>query len=525
MPLPPSSSGCNSRICESQGIPCHSDKCNDSLSCPPNNDHCFSLWENTTEGVRVIKKGCWRTNPEECINGGSCFGTPRQKGKTTVFFCCCTGDNCNRNFSLAPVSQWIVKTRKPSGNGFPTTSAVKTDLPTVKDPKKTGKRDNLKTLLYSIIPIFGSALLLAICLFMYHHQKQARFMHGLTEEEPLNVHQPPSPVLSMRPIQRLEVISQSQGGITVWKAKHCFESVAVKIFPEHEKTAWSNEKDFYTLCNLNHDNVLRFIAVEKHIEGIYTEYWLITEYHGYGSLSDYLKQHILSWTELCRLAKTMAAGLAYVHSEVKGKDGFFKPCIAHRDVKTKNILVKSDLSCCISDFGLALKFDEIEKPSETHGQVGTKRYMAPEVLEGAICFTREAFLRIDMYALGLVLWELATRCSAADGPVDEYRLPFEEEVGLHPSLEDMQQVVVQQRIRPKIREDWRNHRGLAGLVQTVEECWDQDGEARLTAQCVEQRIAQFVGYNSNQGFLDQVPTVTSVINNTSNTPPSRESSL
>lgn len=67
--------------------------------------------------------------------------------------------------------------------------------------------------------------------------------------------------------------------------------------------------------------------------------------------------------------------------------------------------------------------------------------------------------------------------------------------------------------------------GLAGLVQTVEECWDQDGEARLTAQCVEQRIAQFVGYNSNQGILDQMPTVTSVINNTTNTPPSRESSL
>ena len=48
-------------------------------------------------------------------------------------------------------------------------------------------------------------------------------------------------------------------------------------------------------------------------------------------------------------------------------------------------------------------------------QVGTRRYMAPEVLEGAINFQRDAFLRIDMYALGLVLWELASRCKAADG--------------------------------------------------------------------------------------------------------------
>ena len=41
--------------------------------------------------------------------------------------------------------------------------------------------------------------------------------------------------------------------------------------------------------------------------------------------------------------------------------------------------------------------------------------MAPEVLEGAISFTRESFLYIDMYAFALVLWELMSRCTAADG--------------------------------------------------------------------------------------------------------------
>lgn len=41
--------------------------------------------------------------------------------------------------------------------------------------------------------------------------------------------------------------------------------------------------------------------------------------------------------------------------------------------------------------------------------------MAPEVLEGAINFQRDAFLRIDMYAMGLVLWELVSRCRAVDG--------------------------------------------------------------------------------------------------------------
>ena len=48
-------------------------------------------------------------------------------------------------------------------------------------------------------------------------------------------------------------------------------------------------------------------------------------------------------------------------------------------------------------------------------QVGTRRYMAPEVLEGAISFNRDSFLRIDMYACALVMWELALRCSTIEG--------------------------------------------------------------------------------------------------------------
>lgn len=54
-------------------------------------------------------------------------------------------------------------------------------------------------------------------------------------------------------------------------------------------------------------------------------------------------------------------------------------------------------------------------------KVGTRRYMAPEILEGAINFSRDAFLRIDMYACGLVLWEIASRCSAQVG-VSIYRI-------------------------------------------------------------------------------------------------------
>ena len=65
--------------------------------------------------------------------------------------------------------------------------------------------------------------------------------------------------------------------------------------------------------------------------------------------------------------------------------------------------------------------------------------MAPEVLEGAIHFSRDSFLRIDMYACGLVLWELASRCRIGQSQAEEYKLPYEAETNNpNTSLEEMQ---------------------------------------------------------------------------------------
>ena len=126
--------------------------------------------------------------------------------------------------------------------------------------------------------------------------------------------------------------------------------------------------------------------------------------------------------------------------------------------------------------------------------------MAPEVLEGAINFSRDSFLRIDMYACGLVLWELASRCnhlqddSVPGAPVpitpQDYKVPFEEEI-LHPTLEQMQDLVVNRKARPVIKELWTSkeaHPGMADLIATIRDCWDQDAEARLSASNVKERV-------------------------------------
>jgi len=46
-----------------------------------------------------------------------------------------------------------------------------------------------------------------------------------------------------------------------------------------------------------------------------------------------------------------------------------KPAIAHRDFKSKNVLIKSDMTACIADFGLALVFEPGKAVGDAHGQV------------------------------------------------------------------------------------------------------------------------------------------------------------
>jgi len=121
------------------------------------------------------------------------------------------------------------------------------------------------------------------------------------------------------------------------------------------------------------------------------------------SLSDRVAHGALPVEEVLRYGQQLAGALAHAHA--RG--------VVHRDFKSANVVVTPEGQVKVLDFGLAKRLagDEIadaataSRPSLTEAGVlaGTLAYMAPEQLRG-----RPADARSDIWALGIVLYELAT---------------------------------------------------------------------------------------------------------------------
>jgi len=280
----------------------------------------------------------------------------------------------------------------------------------------------------------------------------------------------------------------------VWLAKWRDEKVAVKIFFTTEEASWFRETEIYQTVLMRHENILGFIAADIKGTGSWTQMLLITDFHENGSLHDYLQKSVLTPRTLKKLALSLASGLAHLHTEIFGTRG--KPAIAHRDIKSKNILVKSNGQCAIADFGLAVKYssetDEIQIAPNL--RVGTRRYMAPEVLDETLDQRSfESFKMADMYSMALVFWEMSRRCTTTirgskNTTCDDYALPYHDCVPSDPNFEEMFNVVCTRQIRPPIPARWQEEDVLAVLAKIMQECWHQNPAVRLTSLRVKKTL-------------------------------------
>ncbi|KAL4617299.1 bone morphogenetic protein receptor type-1B-like isoform X1 [Arapaima gigas] len=443
--------------------------------------YCFSMVEEEDGGGLVFTSGCLGLvgSQFQCRDTGNSH-------QRRALMCCTEQDYCNLNLH-----------------------------PTLPPPKPYSYVDSsIQYMVLSVMVTICSiilTLLIIFCYWRYRHQDwQPQYSTALEEEDETYIAPGESlkdlmeqsqssgsgsglPLLVQRTIaKQIHMVTQIGKGRygEVWMGRWRGEKVAVKVFFTTEEASWFRETEIYQTVLMRHENILGFIAADIKGTGSWTQLYLITDYHENGSLYDYLKTTTLDSRTMQRLAYSSVSGLCHLHTEIFGTQG--KPAIAHRDLKSKNILVKKNGMCCIADLGLAVKFisdtNEVDIPTNT--RVGTKRYMAPEVLDESLNRAHfQSYIMADMYSFGLILWEIAQRC-VSGGIVEEYQLPYYDLVPTDPSYEDMREVVCNKRRRPSFPNRWSSDESLRQMRKLMSECWAHSPASRLTALRVKKTLAK-----------------------------------
>ncbi len=169
------------------------------------------------------------------------------------------------------------------------------------------------------------------------------------------------------------------------------QPIALKFLPEpamrDEGLLERFRNEVRTARRVSHPNVCRVYDVGE-VDG---QTFFTMEYVDGEDLASLLRRiGRLPQDKALDIARQLCAGLAAAHA--KG--------VLHRDMKPANIMLDGRGQVVITDFGLAGVAEQIPG---TELRSGTPAYMAPEQLEG-----KEVSVRSDIYALGLVLYEVFT---------------------------------------------------------------------------------------------------------------------
>jgi len=169
--------------------------------------------------------------------------------------------------------------------------------------------------------------------------------------------------------------------------------VAVKILkpryaadPQFE-IRFRNEAE--TAAQLQHPNIscIRFVA--RAGDYVYFAIDLCADSLG----ARLTREGPLAEPDIMRIAIDVARGLDFAH----------RRGVIHRDLKPDNILIHSDGSAVISDFGIARAISGYVASTGVNMTIGTPQYLSPEQVQG-----RPLDQRLDFYALGVTLYKAAT---------------------------------------------------------------------------------------------------------------------
>jgi len=120
--------------------------------------------------------------------------------------------------------------------------------------------------------------------------------------------------------------------------------------------------------------------------------WVVMEFMGGGCLTEVLEQyeHVqMTETQIAYACLESLRGLAYIHSLHR----------IHRDIKSDNILLGTDGSVKLADFGYAAQLTQQKQKRNTI--VGTPYWMAPELIKG-----QSYDQKVDIWSLGIMCMEM-----------------------------------------------------------------------------------------------------------------------
>lgn len=216
---------------------------------------------------------------------------------------------------------------------------------------------------------------------------------------------------------------------------------------------------------LRHENIVAVHDVSSTPDGIM---YLSMEFLHGSSLRAFLRhcreqRRLVDVRLAVNFAAQILAALDYAHKSV-----------VHRDMKPENVMIIVGEQVKVLDFGLAKVLDEqvaapVEGEKKPSRVIGTEAYAAPEQLRHA-----EVDLRVDLYAVGLILREMLT-----------LRTPIEEQVEIQkvrgdvaPSIIDIVQKAIQE---PK-EDRWRNAADFRSRLMTAyDESYRQTAAAQVRA--------------------------------------------
>lgn len=249
------------------------------------------------------------------------------------------------------------------------------------------------------------------------------------------------------------------GGMAdVYKAIDVMENrtVAVKIL----KDEFSNSEEFLrrfrneskAIALLSHPNIVKIYDV-----GFTDEIqFIVMEYIDGITLKEFIDQQgVLRWKDALHFVTQILRALQHAHD--KG--------IVHRDIKPQNIMLFSDGTIKVMDFGIA-RFARIDGKTLSDKTIGSVHYISPEQARGDMTDERS-----DIYSVGVMLYEMLTGKKPFDGdnPVAIALKHMEENAvsprDIMPSIPEALEEIV---IHAMEREPARRYQSAAEMIKDID---------------------------------------------------------